>query len=420
MKNIILIVCFILSMTAFTQKKFIWLHGLEGAKGPNTWDIYQQYLTATNGFVIEYPSDNTIAGIANRIYQSDIKPIEVDDDLVVIAHSMGGLVARSLTGLSPKIKGIITVGTPNSGSVLLKNTLSGKTYDFFHQAIRMASGAVDNSLLSGIFSGFPVTTIAAPIVIPITIFKNSTRDGVLTSLKIVLQTGMGIYALSHPCIRDMLPGSALLQHLNTKTDTVPHVNIYGAEDNWQVVRAIGSLSKINDVKNPQYRDQSFDQEYVPKMQAGLVFISQIQQTHNLVYKALAVPAIFMPWIWLTRELVLKARLEWDALYRYLDVGMHADFASNMGAVEYHLQDYCIPTGIDLQKLSCKKSYVPFILENDGILSRQDVISGMEHRENIYNVRVLGVNHQEMGNHIEMRKLLEEIIINKKYGNAFSR
>lgn len=420
MKNIILIVCFILSMTAFTQKKFIWLHGLEGAKGPNTWDIYQQYLTATNGFVIEYPSDNTIAGIANKLYLNDIKTIAFDNDLVIIAHSMGGLVARSLTGLSPKIKGIITVGTPNSGSVLLKNTLSGKTYDFFHQAIRMASGAVDNSLLSGIFSGFPVTTIAAPIVIPITIFKNSTRDGVLTSLKIVLQTGMGIYALSHPCIRDMLPGSALLQHLNTKTDTVPHVNIYGAEDNWQVVRAIGSLSKINDVKNPQYRDQSFDQEYVPKMQAGLVFISQIQQTHNLVYKALAVPAIFMPWIWLTRELILKARLEWDALYRYLDVGMHADFASNMGAVEYRLQDYCIPTGIDLQKLSCKKSYVPFILENDGILSRQDVISGMEHKNNIYNVRVLGVNHQEMGNHIEMRKLLEEIIINKKYGNAFSR
>jgi hypothetical protein len=333
---------------------------------------------------------------------------------------MGGLVARSLTGLSPKIKGIITVGTPNSGSVLLKNTLRGKTYDFFHQAIRMASGAVDNSLLSGIFSGFPITTIAAPIVIPITIFKNSTRDGVLTSLKIALQTGMGIYALSHPCIRDMLPGSALLQHLNTKTDTVPHINIYGAEDNWQVIRAIGSLSKINDVKNPQYRDQSFDQEYVPKMQAGLVFISQIQQTHNLVYKALAVPAIFMPWIWLTRELVLKARLEWDALYRYLDVGMHADFASNMEAVEYRLQDYCIPTGIDLQKLSCKKSYLPFILENDGILSRQDVISGMEGKENIYNVRVPGVNHQEMGNHIEMRKLLEEIIINKKYGSAFSR
>lgn len=420
MKTIILTVCFILSMTAFTQKKIIWLHGLEGAKGPNTWDIYQQYLTATNGFVIEYPSDNTIAGIANRIYQSDIKPIEFDNDLVVIAHSMGGLVARSLTGLSPKIKGIITVGTPNSGSVLLKNTLSGKTYDFFHQAIRMASGAVDNSLLSGIFSGFPITTIAAPIVIPITIFKNSTRDGVLTSLKIALQTGMGIYALSHPCIRDMLPGSALLQHLNTKTDTVPHINIYGSEDNWQVIRAIGSLSKINDVKNPQYRDQSFDQEYIPKMQAGLVFISQIQQTHNLVYKALAVPAIFMPWIWLTRELVLKARLEWDALYRYLDVGMHADFASNMEAVEYRLQDYCIPTGIDLQKLSCKKSYLPFILENDGILSRQDVISGMEGKENIYNVRVPGVNHQEMGNHIEMRKLLEEIIINKKYGSAFSR
>lgn len=420
MKNIALIIFLIISTTAFPQKKFIWLHGLEGEKGPNTWDIYQPYLTATNGFVIEYPSNNTIAGIANRLYLNDIKALEIDGDLVIIAHSMGGLVARSLTGFSPKIKGIITVGTPNSGSVLLKNTLSGKTYDFFHQAIRMASRAADNSILSGVFSGFPVTTIAAPIVIPITIFKNSTQNGVLTSLKTVLQTGMGIYALSHPCIRDMLPGSTFLQHLNAKTETVPHINIYGAEDHWQVVRAIGSLSKISEVKNPQYRDQSFDQEFIPKIQAGLAFINQIQQTHNLVYKALAVPAVFMPWIWRTRELVLKARLEWDALYRYLDVGMHANFASNMGAVEYRLQDYCIPKGIDMQKLSCKKCYLPCILENDGILSRQDVISGMEHKDNTYNIRVLSVNHQEMGNHIEMRKLLEEIIINKKYGNVFSR
>lgn len=420
MKNIILVTCFMLCMTAYTQKKFIWLHGLEGEKGPNTWDIYQQYLTTTNGYVFEYPSNNSITGIASNLYQNLIKPVEQDANLVVIAHSMGGLVARTLPDFSTKIKGIITVGTPNSGSVLLKNTLNGKTYDFFQQAIRMVSGAVDKSLLSGIFSGIPVTTIAAPIVIPITIFKNKTQDGVLTTLKIALQTGMGIYALGHPCIRDMLPESTFLQQLKVKNNTVPHINIYGAEDYWQVVRAISSLSKITEVKNPQYMDISFDQEFIPKIQAGLAFISQIQQTHNLVYKALAVPAIFMPWIWLTRELVLKARLEWDAIYRYLDVGMHADFACNMGAVEYRLQDYCIPTGINLQKLTCKKSYLPCILENDGILSRQDVITGLNSTNKTYNVRVLGVNHQEMGNHIEMRKLLEQIIINKKYGNEFSR
>lgn len=78
MKNIALIIFLIISTTAFPQKKFIWLHGLEGEKGPNTWDIYQPYLTATNGFVIEYPSNNTIAGIANRLYLNDIKALEID------------------------------------------------------------------------------------------------------------------------------------------------------------------------------------------------------------------------------------------------------------------------------------------------------------------------------------------------------
>lgn len=420
MKNIILIACFFLGIKAFSQKNFIWLHGLEGEKGPNTWDIYQQHLTPTNSFIFEYPSNNSIQGIASGLYQNAVKSIENDSGFVIVAHSMGGLVARTLSDFTPKIKGIITVGTPNAGSVLLKNTLSGKTYDFFNQAIRMASGAIDNSLLSGIFCGIPVTTIAAPIVIPVTIFKNSTRDGMLYTLKITLQNGMGIYALAHPCIRDMLPGSNFLQNLNAKSETVAHINIYGAEDNWQVVRAIGSLSRIADVKNHQHMDVSFDETFFPKFQSGLAFICQIQQAHNLVYKALAIPAVFMPWIWLTRELVLKARLEWDAVYRYLEVGIHADFAMNMGAVEYLLRDYCIPTGIDMQKLTCKKSYLPYIIENDGILSRHDVISGIKPKYNTYNIRVQGVNHQEMGNHINMRKLLENIIIHKKYGHEFGR
>lgn len=418
MKNIILIACFIIGTSAIAQKNFIWLHGLEGEKGPNTWDIYQQHITRENGYILEYPSNNSINGIASGIYQNAMKSMETDSGFVIIAHSMGGLVARTLIDYDPRIKGIITIGTPNSGSVMLKNTLGGKTYDYFYQAIKMASGAIDKSLLSGIFSGIPVTTLAAPIVIPVTIFKNSIRDGVLTTLKTALQTGMGIYALSHPCIKDMLPNSPFLQTLKEKTHTVSHINIYGAEDNWQVVRAMGSLSKIADVKNPKNMDKSFDEEFIPKVRSGLAFICEIQQIHNLVYKSLAVPAVFMPWIWLSRELVLKARLEWDAMYRYLDVGMHADFAQNMGAVEYRLQDYCIPTGFDMQKLSCNRVYIPYILENDGILSRQDVISGLKPKSNTYNVRIPGVNHQEMGNHIEMRKLLENIIIHKQYGAEF--
>ena len=243
----------------------------------------------------------------SNLYVNYLKPNEELDSFILIGHSMGGLIARSMQRLSTKVKAIITIGTPNSGSTLLYNLLNGKSYDFFSNAILNANKAIDVSLVSDIFSGIPVTTLAAPIILPISIFKKNTLNNTLQLLKMTYQSGIGIYALSHPCIRDMLPDSKYLRDLNSINTTVPHINIYGAENNWQVVRAMGSLSKISELKNSENIDKSYDQEFIPKIHAGLAFINQIQLAHNLVYNALAIPAIFMPWIWLTRELVLKAR-----------------------------------------------------------------------------------------------------------------
>lgn len=418
MKYAITMLLLLISTGVLPVQKYIWLHGLEGQKGLNTWDIYKQHLTNANGYIVEYESNKSIPAIAENIYTNQISLINENDNLILIGHSMGGLVARSVQLLSPQVKGIITVGTPNSGSVLLANTLNGKTYDYFSKAIRMVNAAVDKSLISGIFSGPPVTIIALPIVAPIKLFKDVVVYKTLDLMKLSYQLGIGIFTLGHPCVRDMVPNSAFLQKLNAAPCNVPFINIYGSEDYWQVVRAVSTLKNVSEVKNPTNTDKNFDMEFVAKMQSALGYIYQIQRTHNLVYNALSIPAIFMPWIWLTREQVLNARQEWDAVYRYFETGMHADFASNMGAVEYRLQDYCIPTGVDLNKLSCLKKYLPYILENDGILSRKDVLSPLLTGINIHNVRVSGVNHQEMGNHIEMRKLLEEIINNKTYGETF--
>lgn len=420
MRNIISIYLMLITTGAFPVQKYIWLHGLEGQKGSNTWDIYKQHLTNENGYLIEYESSKSIPAIAGDIYTNQISLVEGNDNLILIGHSMGGLVARSVQLLSPGVKGIITVGAANSGSVLLANTLNGKTYDYFSKAVRMVNAAVDKSLLSGIFSGPPVTIIALPVIGPINVFKDVIVNKTLDLMKLSYQIGIGIYALGHPCIRDMLPNSTYLRTLNATSCNVPVLNIYGSEDYWQVVRAVGTLKNVAEVKNPLNMDKNFDMEFVSKMQSALGIIYQIQRTHNLVYNALAVPAIFMPWIWLTRELLLDARYEWDAIYRYFETGIHADFATNMGSVEYRLQNYCIPTGFDLNKKKCTQKYLPYIIENDGILSRKDVISPLLTGINIHNIRVSGVNHQEMGNHIEMRKLLEGIINYKTYGETFSR
>lgn len=418
MKNFITLCLLIISAGVYPTRKYIWLHGLEGQNGPNTWDVYKQHLTNSNGYIFEYASDKSIPDIADYLYRNKISLVEGNDNIILIGHSMGGLVARSIQLLSPKVKGIITVGSANSGSVLLANTLNGKTYDYFSKAVRLVNAAVDKSLISGIFSGPPVSTIALPIVAPITAFKDIVVHRTLSVLKLTYQAGIGIYALSHPCIRDMLPNSNYLQTLNAQTCNVPYLNIYGSEDYWQVLRVVGTLKNGSEVKNPVNIDKAYDMEFVTQMQSALGIIYQIQNTHNLVYKALAVPAIFLPWIWLTRELVLNARYEWDAIYRYFETGIHADFATAMGSVEYRLQNYCIPKGLDLKKLSCTHKYLPYILDNDGILSRKDVVSPLVSGLNVHNIRVLGVNHQEMGNHIEMRKLLEGIINYRTYGEAF--
>lgn len=406
--------------TGFSTGRYVWLHGLEGEHGLNTWDIYSSMFSPHNGYVLEYSSDKTIPGIAAGLYAGRIKPVVSDGSIVLVGHSMGGLVARELMSHSEKIRGVITVATAHNGSCLLKNTLNGSVADCFSGAIKMANSAIDASLWSGIFSGVPVTSLAAPLIAPVTVFRNKTVNTTLFLLKHALQGATGIYKLGHPCIKDMLPGSRFLTALNGRAYDVPVLNIYGAEDHWQVVRALGSLSQMDKVKDPHHLDVSYDKEYVTALQSGMAFIYQVQHAHTLVYNALGVVARFLPWIWITRELVLKARYNWDELYRYLETGLHTDLASAMGATRYELQNYCIPNGFDLKQLTCRSKYLPVVAENDGVLSRMDAYFYPVTNQIVYNVRVAGVNHQEMGNHVAMRQLMNEVINLKLYGDAFAQ
>jgi pimeloyl-ACP methyl ester carboxylesterase len=409
-----------MSIPGFSANRYIWLHGLEGEHGLNTWDSYSTLFSPGNGYVFEYTSDNTISGITADLYSRKIKPLASEGSMVVIGHSMGGLIARKLMSHSDKISGIITVASAHNGSTLLRNTLNGNVIDYFTRAIKMANSAIDASLWSGIFSGIPVTTLAAPLITPVSVFRNKTVNHTLFLLKHAMQAGVGVYRLGHPCIMDMLPGSSFLTTLNSTAYDVPILNIYGAEDHWQVVRALGSLSQVDRVKDSQNLDKSYDDTYFSALQTGLAIIYQVQHTHNLVYNALGIVARFLPWIWISRELVLKARYNWDEMYRYLETGIHTDLASAMGATQYQLQNYCVPTGPDLNQLSCRLMYLPVVIENDGVLSVKDSYCNPIPDQVVYNVRVAGVNHQEAGNHVAMRKLMNEIINLKLYGDAFAR
>ena len=126
------------------------------------------------------------------------------------------------------------------------------------------------------------------------------------------------------------------------------------------------------------------------------------------------PALFTPGVWLMRELVLNARLDWDDVYRYLEVDMHADFVINMGAVEYREVNSPFLHPDNHSTGTNRKKYLPFMIENDGLYSSNDMLLPVKEKHKTVNIKVNGVNQYEIGNHFKMRNLLNEIINNKSY------
>ena len=441
LKKYIILNFLLIVIAANAQKKVVWLHGLQGDQTPSTWDMYQTYFTPTNGEIVKYQSVfNSIKGVANDLTNSKINP--ANQDLILVGHSMGGLVSRSIQQNNTKVKGIISAGTGNQGSDLIANALSGKVFNVFQIGVEKSNTAIDKSLTATVFCAPPVSIIAAPVAVGISTFKSIALVG-LGAVKDILGFGISVYSTITPCTQDLVPTSTYITESQNQYINVPYINIYGAEDYWQVVRIAGAFLNMDKVKNPVNMDVSYDQAYFPTMYSALSITNQIQTAHNDVYQALVYPAIVMPWIWATRELVLSARHDWDGVYRYLETDMHNNFAGMVGANSYELRSYCVEEWViddpnqpielvkGLNRIAapdpsnghwetvCHTSYVPITLEHDGILASKAVIIPQNKGVKITNIRVPGVNHQEMGNHIEMRKLFNEIYKTDTYDKVFN-
>ncbi|MDD3195724.1 MAG: hypothetical protein PHU68_07975 [Paludibacter sp.] len=55
-----------------------------------------------------------------------------------------------------------------------------------------------------------------------------------------------------------------------------------------------------------------------KSTRALSAINYLRLTHEMVYNSMGIIAIKYPWMWVSREQVLKARYNWDRLFRYLE------------------------------------------------------------------------------------------------------
>lgn len=420
MKILLLLLTCIIYVNSNASTKYIWLHGIESEGDRNPWKIYKNFYSPNHGYIFNYKPNRSIRIIASEIYQNNLKQFEDSNRIVIVGHNMGGLIARSIQLQAKSVSGIVTIGTPHNGSTLLKNIFKGRSFDFFNHALRKIDNAFEQSKAATQTEAVHATFFSLLENSKMAEIKKGTEKNLVT-LKTTYNSLINQIARSQPSVLDLIPNSAYLKNINAAPHNVPIINIYGAEHYRQTVRAMGSYSRFNEVRNAANTDTSYDETFIAGLNIALSMINQLQNAHKIIYNILAVPALATPHIWLCRENIHSANKEWGVVYRYLDVGMHADFASNMGAVEYKQVNLCIPTRVDLFNLNAIRKMKPHIIDNDGILSSNDAkLNESISNVRVYNIRADGVNHFEMGNHIKMRKIMHDIINLQKYGAAFKQ
>ena len=116
MKRNIFITTILLSIISIASaNNYVWLHGMNDAY--NCWKIYDEAFTPGISDRFYYVCDTSISVIASRrnynYTTSRYETMYGKKDMILIGHSMGGIVARELEFNHPaSVKGIITIGTP--------------------------------------------------------------------------------------------------------------------------------------------------------------------------------------------------------------------------------------------------------------------------------------------------------------------
>ena len=126
------------------DRPVIWLHGMEGSV--DSWKrYYNDYVNKykIKNIIPSYSSANGANAAATSVY-SQISNQLTNSQLLkgpfVIAHSMGGLVTRTMDASGTSLfKGFVTVGTPHGGAPIAAAVAAGKHKQFINEGVTEVS-----------------------------------------------------------------------------------------------------------------------------------------------------------------------------------------------------------------------------------------------------------------------------------------
>lgn len=424
--------------------KVFWLHGLN--EDNMFFDDMRFYLTPANGTCLQYDAGTTqgIEDIAASLTQV------INEDAILVGHSAGGLIARSILKQNNHVKGIITVGTPNNGAGII-NSMNDGSYQLLIDNINShidkvlidANNVVrylSYSILTFLIRDLNELLLRSGIILYLPMLK----DVIVTKLSEELDKWNNSL-LQQKLVTDMAPNSQYITNINNYKTSVPVYSVYGNESPGQFYRLLGTYLNLDNIKgsrsNNTYDDYLTNSDgLVTKIFSQITYaISMIDftiRTYDKWYLILA------PNIKAAMKELNSVKYDLEKLYKYLAYYINTDWAEVLGAyqiksVTYRrpIYDNMISIGGDLNPgigsgngnmadppethsdnmdkgtLIGYTEHTEYFRVNephDGIVGRNHVLIDFNGAPKD-TASVDGVNHLEMGVHKDMRTLLKQLI-----------
>lgn len=415
-----------------------WIHGLY--EDALFWKDFCEEVTPNNGTCLEYDSDHPggAAGIAAELN----KLISDEKEAVLIGHSAGGLIARSIMQMNSNVTAVITVGTPNKGAGIVASVRSEGYMSIVNQILNNANSALDNAE-SALNEAQQFLFLQWSEVI-----RNFINEAAYVRVLNKMIDDFDRSTISKwvdenynsPLFYDMDSNSNYLRTLNSyplKSGQKLYC-IDGQEDKGQLYRLLGTAANMDRIKGSGSR-ATYDTELTQSGGAVYELLAYIQEGIDICY--MGHDEIEKRWTWghigRASDLLVSAAHDLEYLRDYLDTYIHSDWSDEIDAYHYEQELVTIPippiigggsteldpggnTGGGLGTFNPGISTGGYTQEwrtikvsdpHDGLIGLTASSTRDTDGYDGYRTDVAGVNHMEMGSHQAMLDVIEEAFNN---------